>query len=606
MLQKSRQLALPQKVISYYLLFSLTALVCVLVGGAWASRRAILHGTARRHLEGLEKIESSLVLSLLRNDQGRAKELLREFGETRELLACAALDENGQQIAEWPEKWKAGLPLEENSWRIRWNGLSGRHISHGDRPASWQFRIPLKAQQEKVGTLVVAIAEPDLSSAWIWGKGLGPWVVCGSLFLLAAGAVALNRLVAPFRKLEHQLREAAIQPVLSDFAPPTLPGNLAVLRGWNRVVEHLRAQAESHEWRKRLREALENRQAQKVEAILQSLPDGIAATDLEGRILFANDVLRALVAPDGENALEGRNIHECWKLADMPRTAQELFNEPSQRTCIQEIPSGEGEDRRVLRISRQPLRSSDSETGVGHVWTVRDVTQQKLANKMRDQFLDSATHELRTPLANIKAYAETLVLSDMADVEQQKDFCNTINAEATRLARLIDDLLSISSIEVGSLTLTRQNVDLERLLKEVITKVRPQMEQKHITFECHLPAKFPSMHIDKDKISATLINLLGNAAKYTPAEGRVTMRIRIEQDQLLVDIADTGIGIAEEDLPHVFDKFFRGQDQRVQHESGTGLGLSLAREVVQLHGGKLTVQSEWDKGSTFTVSLPVA
>jgi two-component system phosphate regulon sensor histidine kinase PhoR len=234
------------------------------------------------------------------------------------------------------------------------------------------------------------------------------------------------------------------------------------------------------------------------------------------------------------------------------------------------------------------------------------MTQQRLAEKMRNQFLDSATHELRTPLANIKAYAETLALSDMLDIENQKEFCNTINTEATRLARFVDDLLSISSMEVGSLALDRQNVDVERLFNEVVDKVRPQMDKKDISFVTVFPEKYPKLALDKDKLTVALVNLLGNAAKYTPNAGQVEFKVQARDSELRVEIEDTGVGIAEDELPRVFDKFFRSANPDVQSENGTGLGLSMAQEVIRLHGGDLTVQSTLGEGTTFTATLPLA
>src|SRR4029079_10189670 len=139
--------------------------------------------------------------------------------------------------------------------------------------------------------------------------------------------------------------------------------------------------------------------------------------------------------------------------------------------------------RRITRVARRPIHAGEGGGTESHVWTIRDVTQQKLAEEMRDQFVDTATHELRTPLANIKAYAETLALADVIDIEQQKQFLNTINTEATRLARFVDDLLSVSSMELGSLSLNKQVTELTRMLKEVLAKVRPQMEEKDLTFE---------------------------------------------------------------------------------------------------------------------------
>jgi two-component system phosphate regulon sensor histidine kinase PhoR len=212
---------------------------------------------------------------------------------------------------------------------------------------------------------------------------------------------------------------------------------------------------------------------------------------------------------------------------------------------------------------------------------------------------------LRTPLANIKAYAETLALADVIDIEQQKQFLNTINSEATRLARFVDELLSVSSMEVGSMTLNKQVTELHRMLNEVLSKVRPQVEEKRLTFEVSIPEKLPEPKLDKDKIATVLVNLLGNAVKYTPSGGRVAFRVHATDQNLDIDVEDTGVGIAADELPRIFDKFFRSNDPRVQEQNGTGLGLALVQEVVRLHGGRVSVESQIDKGSTFQVVLPI-
>jgi signal transduction histidine kinase len=241
-----------------------------------------------------------------------------------------------------------------------------------------------------------------------------------------------------------------------------------------------------------------------------------------------------------------------------------------------------------------------------YVWSLRDVTQQKLAEQTRDRFIDTATHELRTPLTNIKAYAETLATAEMIDVELQKEFCNIINSEVTRLARFIDDLLSISSMEVGALSIDRQKVETERMFAEVLAKVEPHMQQKSIRFDVQLSAKLPELHLDKDKIIAVVVNIVGNAAKYTPDGGRVSLKVNAEDGHLRIAVEDTGVGIAAEEIPKVFEKFFRSDDPRVQAEVGSGLGLSLAREVVRMHGGEIVVESQLNQGSTFTILLPLA
>jgi signal transduction histidine kinase len=198
-------------------------------------------------------------------------------------------------------------------------------------------------------------------------------------------------------------------------------------------------------------------------------------------------------------------LTERWQL---PESDALLSPENRDRAVVTEVTREEHGQRRIVRVARHPVSGGGGKQEA-HVWTIRDITQQKLAEEMRDQFVDTATHELRTPLANIKAYAETLALADMIDVEQQKQFLNTINSEATRLARFVDDLLSVSSMELGSLSLNKQVTDLTRMLNEVLAKIRPQIEEKQLTFEVAFPEKMPEPELDKDKIAAVLVNLLG-------------------------------------------------------------------------------------------------
>jgi two-component system phosphate regulon sensor histidine kinase PhoR len=320
-------------------------------------------------------------------------------------------------------------------------------------------------------------------------------------------------------------------------------------------------------------------------------------------ILGLNDVVDGANQDKNEAPNMREQLVKRWKLSE----GEQLFSpENRDRAVVTELTREENGQRRVARVARHPICIVGGGHHEAHVWTMRDVTQQKLAEEMRDQFVDTATHELRTPLANIKAYAETLALTDVIDIEQQKQFLNTINSEATRLARFVDDLLSVSSMELGSMSLNKQVTELGRMLNEVLTKVRPQVEEKQLEFEVVLPEKMPEPEIDKDKIAAVLVNLLGNAVKYTPEGGRVTFRVNVTDQQIEINVEDTGVGIAEDELSKVFDKFFRSQDPRVQEQTGTGLGLALAQEIVRLHGGRIEVESEINSGSKFSVLLPLS
>ena len=196
-------------------------------------------------------------------------------------------------------------------------------------------------------------------------------------------------------------------------------------------------------------------------------------------------------------------------------------------------------------------------------------------------------------------------MHDDIDVEQQKQFFNTINDEATRLARFVDELLNVSQMESGAMSLARHETDTQRLIEEVIEHVRPEIDRKQIDFERLLPPKLPKLNVDKDKVTAALVNLLGNATKYTPKDGRVRLRVESAPGEIRFHVDDSGIGIAEAELPRVFEKFFRSDDGRVREVTGTGLGLAFTQEVARLHGGKVTVHSELNKGTQFTLTLPV-
>ncbi|MCA9047510.1 MAG: hypothetical protein KDA89_02205, partial [Planctomycetaceae bacterium] len=337
--------------------------------------------------------------------------------------------------------------------------------------------------------------------------------------------------------------------------------------------------------------------------IMNTLSDGVALAGAGGTLTSANRSFRALLGVPAAGDISHENI-----FALLSRFAgcdsSELLRGTSSRPKRADLQRSNNIADGVYRVCGVPLQTAAGESDAV-VWTIRDVTQQKLADQMRTQFVETATHELRTPLANIRAYAETLQLADDIPIEQQKEFINIINAEATRLGRFVDELLNLSRMDAGSITISRHETDFERLLNECIEHSRPQMNQKNQTFETQIPAKLPMLRVDKDKIAACLINLLGNASKYTPAGGEIRLIVEESSRELSLSVKDTGFGISETDLPNVFARFYRSDDERVREESGSGLGLAYTSEIVRLHGGRLTVDSKLNEGSQFAMHLPL-
>lgn len=258
----------------------------------------------------------------------------------------------------------------------------------------------------------------------------------------------------------------------------------------------------------------------------------------------------------------------------------------------------------VLRFTVRPLRKEDSAIALV---VIEDVTQQRVADESRNSFVAQATHELRTPLTNIRLYVEMLLESGGADDPKKRaDALNVINQESRRLERIVGDMLSVSEIEAGSMKLNRDDVRIRTIFEEVEADFREQAAAKQIRLRVDLPPKLPLIMGDRDKIVMALHNLVGNAVKYTPSGGEVVVRVGEEKGNLIVDVTDNGIGIREDEKDLIFEKFYRAKDRRIANITGTGLGLAIAREVIRLHGGDITVRSQLDKGSTFTMALPAA
>lgn len=435
---------------------------------------------------------------------------------------------------------------------------------------------------------------------------LSGYAVAGCLLLLAASAFDFyrNRHAGLARTaIDEQLQDVAQAGKVNDVTLKSVPVSDAATIGWNRLAEDSLQRRALEHLEQNINERLGSSGAAHEEGILESLGEGVGVTDLEGRLVTINRALAAALATgDDAEEIQGRVLTDLLLEAAGDCDTIRKSAGHSRPVSVDFTQNRDGVSHH-LRCSRRPRFNDESEV-VGHVWTLRDVTQQKLAEDSREQFVSTASHELRTPLANIRAYAETLALNDNIDFERQKGFLNTIHTEANRLSRFVDDLLDITRMQCGNVTLDTHETDLQRLVQEVIGKVAPEMERKKLIFESEIPPKLPKIAADKDKLAAALVNLLGNAAKYTPDEGEVTFRVESDGSRILFAVEDTGIGIAQDEQPRVFERFFRSDDDQVREITGSGLGLAFTQEVARLHGGNVEVRSELGKGSVFTMSIP--
>ena len=607
------QIYLPRKITAYFLLFGLTAIVWLTIGSIYVAHAVNQTRSESAALRSLGRAANRFVLAYHQNGDENFQELVEEVQNQDHASYCAVVSRSGTFLAHTQRDLVGQRAPEHSGTTERWGEIVRvRYVGDHDEFVD-EYQAPIEAGGKLVGMLRLGIVEQSVWRLALMGAQFAPLAFIGPACCMAVGAVLLNRMVRPVADIEHQLSQVATSASLESCELTTVPSAGTAAVGWNRVVAQRQDSQPPGGLRQRIHESLQAGRQSRFDAVLNSLPEGVATTDREGNVTYTNLPMAAIlgmtqpVPPAGANAQSEHPkmidlLASKWQIPEV----DVLLAEGNQdRLVVTELEHKDDGRRSIARVARHPIHDEGVSVNETHVWMIRDVTQQKLAEEMRDQFVDTATHELRTPLANIKAYAETLALADLIDVEQQKQFLNTINSEATRLARFVDDLLSVSSMEIGSLTLNKQVTDVQRLLKEVQTKVQPQIEEKQLTFEPVLSEKLPELKIDKDKMSTMLVNLIGNAVKYTPPEGRIAFRVSVADQLLQISVEDSGVGISEEELPHVFEKFFRSDDPRVQEQKGSGLGLALAQEVVRLHGGRITVESELNKGSTFHVVLPI-
>jgi signal transduction histidine kinase len=251
----------------------------------------------------------------------------------------------------------------------------------------------------------------------------------------------------------------------------------------------------------------------------------------------------------------------------------------------------------------------------GRLWVASDVTREREADRLKSEFVSVVSHELRTPLTSILGYTELLMARDFAPKEQ-KEFIKTVYDEANHLSQIVEDLLGVTRLESGKVKLNQWVVSMRQLINEVIAQINMHLTNRH-RLVIDLPAQLPPAYIDRDKAKQILFNLLTNAVKYSPKGGEIILAAEeataatMPEDHppgrwLIVSVTDQGMGIPEEDLPRIWERFYRVDNSNTRRIGGTGLGLSIVKSLVDMHGGRIWATSTVGKGSTFAFTLPVA
>jgi len=327
--------------------------------------------------------------------------------------------------------------------------------------------------------------------------------------------------------------------------------------------------------------------------VLTNLTDGVVMTDAEEKLLLTNPAAERLFNFKKEN-VNGHPLIEAVHDYEIDEIVKKCLSTTHEQTAQLET------NGRFIRVIAVPITTGRS---YSTLILFQDLTELRNLQTMRRELIGNISHDLRTPIAGIKAMVETLQDTAIDDKQVAWDFLTRINGEVDRLTQMVTELTELSHIETGKAELRRVPTNLNYLIEEVVGQMRPQAESKPVTITTDFNSNLPVIKVDKDRIRQTLTNLVHNAIKFNNPGGKVTITTTFDNESAIVSMSDTGIGISKEDLPHIFERFYKADKARSQ--GGSGLGLAIAKHTIQAHGGNISVKSEEGKGTTITFDLPL-
>lgn len=341
---------------------------------------------------------------------------------------------------------------------------------------------------------------------------------------------------------------------------------------------------------------------QRLDGILRHMTDGVIGTDQRGNVLLVND--RALYLLDlpheqaiGQSILRLLGVHKDYSMRDLLKGDTDIMI--NHKDSHGELSVLKGEFSVIRR-----------ETGfvTGLVCVLTDITEQEKTERERRDFVSNVSHELRTPLTSLKSYSEALSDGAWKDPDLAPQFLEVIQSESNRMIRMISNLLNLSKMDGGQIVLNKEYVDLKRIIDHILDRINFTLQSESDQPNHEIVREYTSrdiyVEIDQDRMTQVIDNLLNNAMKYSPDGGKITVRIEDNHQSVVISVIDQGLGISKSDQEHLFERFYRVDKARSREQGGSGLGLAISKEVIELHGGHIWVNSIEGKGSCFSFELP--
>jgi two-component system phosphate regulon sensor histidine kinase PhoR len=445
--------------------------------------------------------------------------------------------------------------------------------------------VPVMNQDKIIGVARLAISLTRIQSTIQAMNQTLLWISIAAILLVIGLAFWISEYtVRPI----HQLTGAMAQVGSRDFSTsPILDrkdeiGTLS--RSFQKMSDDLRLQFLE----------LETEQA-KLFAVLNAMTDGVVIADREGIVQLLNPAASLLFNIQEPQALghtltETLRHHQIVDLWKASRTSGE------QQSLTLDL----SVERLYMQVIVTPLR--DAMQGAS-LLLFQDLTRIRRLETVRQDFISNVSHELRTPLAAVKSLAETLQDGALEDPSAGKRFLSLMEKEIDTMTQLVQELLELSRIESGKAPFQKKPARVDAMLTQAVDRMRHQVERAGLTISMQIPEGIPDVNMDVDRVTQVLLNLLHNAIKFTPPNGHIMVSVSLVDKAVQISIQDTGVGIAKEDLPRVFERFYKAD--RARSGGGTGLGLSIARHIIEAHGGRISVDSHQGEGSTFFITLPL-
>src|SRR5215207_2830549 len=444
--------------------------------------------------------------------------------------------------------------------------------------------VPITDMLGAVARVALPLHDVDAAVGRIWRDVVLATVTAAALAVIVSVIVA-RKITGPLEDLRRQAGILATGQLDAAVRPDSARELGDVARAFNAMAADLRRLVTAQE-----------RSRSRLEATLANLNDGVVITDEAGTVVRLNAAATRMLGTTIEEAVD-RSFIVASRDHDLAALLRVALAKDEARTATVE----HGRDHRILEASAQPFSGGGERLGLV---VLRDVTELRRLERMRREFVANVSHELRTPLASIRAVVETLEAGAANDPAVAGDFLRRIIGEVDHLVGLVDELLDLARLESGRAIVKPEASDPAALLTRAVERLRPQVERASLVLLVEVPSDLPPVRVDRGRIEQVLINLVHNAVKFTPEGGEILASAELADGMLQVSVRDTGIGVTAEELPRIFERFYKSDAAR--RSPGSGLGLAIAKHIVQAHGGSIWAESTPGAGATVSFTIPLA